>query len=521
VSQKDAQTKGEEPRRNKTFREWQGVYTKAARVAIPEDHFFDLVNLMPIGAANLHSIPDVAATGINYGADTIYWAQYVNIGNTNYLLAFSTTGKIFAYNIDAGTSATIKTGMSGSGTRVAQFKNVVALFIDSTGFYSWDGTTFSANLGGIAGSPSNGTDIAIYQGRVWVVQGRTIAFSGADDGSGTPWTTLWTVANGAGFVQLTDNTVKGPITRLWPQNGYLYVYAGVGISIISDVFVPTGANPPTPVFNLLNISSIIGTDQPASIFAFGRSTVFATRYGVYQLYGVAEQRISEAIDGTWQYLDTSLAVSGGSVIVNNILCAGVLFKQFANPEGIEARTTVGMYFDKKWWFANYGALTFVASAVKNNTPVMFGFIGNVLYQLFGAITNGAITASPATKARSALWSMEDVLARKNVIRAGLQTSTTVFTGTTALFVDTSQGSTQVSGGFTVTGITWINNSGAQIQFVNNVNQPLNFFSGTVTIFSGDAPGSFDNFAGLTYTTTGAVYELNAFFMDYKLGARWG
>jgi hypothetical protein len=509
------------PLQNKTFREFKGVNTKANRTAIPEDTFYDLVNAMPIGPANLHSVPDKSASLVDYAADTIYWSQYLNIGGTNYLISFSTTGKIFSYNIDTTATATIATGFSGSGTRMAQFKNVVALFIDSTGYYSWDGTTFSANLGGISGSPSNGTEIAVYQGRVWVVQGRTIAYSGADDGTATPWTTLWTVANGAGFVQMTDPTFKGAITRMWVQNGYLYVFAATGINIIADVYVPAGASPPTPVFTNLNINANIGTDQPGSVFAFGRSLCFATKYGVYQLYGVAEQRISEDIDGTFQYGDFTQALYGGSAQVNNILCAGILLKQLANPDGVAARTAIAMYFDHKWWFANYGAVTLITSGIKSNVPVLYGFIGNKLYQLFATITNGLITASPPTTVSIALWALEDALARKRVIRVGVDTATDILSGTTTITVDTPTSSTPVTGSLNINSVQWINNAAVVVSWQNNVSATVLWYAGTMVLYSGDAPGTFDRFVGMTFSTTGSVYSLNAFYMDYKLGPRWG
>jgi hypothetical protein len=466
---------------------------------------------------------------VDYAADTIYWAQYVNISvsgtATNFLILFSSTGKVFAYNIDTNTSTTIKTGFSGSGSRCAQYKNLAVLFIDSTGYYSWDGTTFSAALSG-TGVPGSGSEIAVYAGRVWIVQKRTIAFSGADDGSAAPWITLsassaWTPANGSGFVQMTDPTIKGDITRLWVQNGYLYIFSQSSINIISDVYVPTGASPPVPVFSNLNINANIGTDQPGSVFSFGRAIAFASSYGAYQMYGVADEKLSTVIDGTWGEYDNTLAISGGSVAVNNIVCAGFLFKQYAD-EWVAARTVIAMYFDKKWWFANYGALTFITNAVKTGAPIMFGFIGNKMYQLFAAITAGQITSSPPTLAMTPLWAMEDPIAKKRVIRVGFQYSVEVAAGSTALTVDTTNTSVQVTGSSSLQATSWINNSSSITQWQNNALAIVTWFSSNQTLlWSGSPPGSFDNFVGMTLTTQGTVYELDAFYMDYKLGARWG
>ena len=59
--QKEIQGKGERSVETKYFRTWKGVFTKSKRAAIPEDRFYDLTNLMPIGDANLHTIPDISA----------------------------------------------------------------------------------------------------------------------------------------------------------------------------------------------------------------------------------------------------------------------------------------------------------------------------------------------------------------------------------------------------------------------------------------------------------------------------
>ena len=509
---------------NKTFREFKGVITKSSRSSIPEDSFYDLENMMPIGSANVHSVPDKSVALVDYDGDPIYWMDYVNIGLTNYMILFASTGKVFAYNIDTNTSATIATGLSGTNSRLAQYKNVVALIIDSTGYYSWDGTSFAGPLAG-TGVPSNGSEIAVYAGRVWIVQNRTIAYSGADDGSGTPWITLsgtsaWTPANGGGYVQMTDPTIKGDITRLWVQNGYLYVFSASSINIISDVYVPTGATPPTPVFSNLNINANVGTDQPGSVFAFGRAIAFSTPYGAFRMYGVADERISDDIDGTWQYWDPARVMSGGVARVNNILCAAFLFKQLAS-QVIAARTVLAMFFDKKWWFANYGDLTFVRSGIKANIPTLYGLLGNKLYRLFDTVTAGVMTASPSTRVMTPLWQMEDALSKKRVIRVGAQTTVSVLSGALNLTVDTSNSSTAVLGTQNALAVAWSNNAGQPVVWQNNAMATVQWYGGTFLLFSGDPPGAFDYFVGMTLTTSGSVYELNSLYMDYKLGARWG
>lgn len=494
------------------------MYTRAQRSAIPEDRFYNLENVIPIGDANLHTVPDISASLHDYAGDLIYWSQYVNVNGTDYLICLATNGKVFAYNIVAQTSAQINSGstlLSGSSSRLSQWKNTVVLFIDSSGYYSWDGTTFALISG--AGVPTAGTDIAVFAGRVWIVQARILFFSAADDYTAT----AFLAANGAGFVNLTDPTIRSVVTRLWVQNGYLYVVGTTSINAISDVYVPSGASPPTPVFTNLNIQALIGTDQPASIFAFDRLMMIATRYGVYALYGVSAQRLSTDIDGTWQYLTFTQSISGGACTVANILNAAFLIKR-SNDPNFGSNTVLAMWFtnedgtDSRWWFANYGALTFVSSAMVSNAPALFGFIGNKLYQLFANAASG-----PAGQIMGPLWPMEDPLSDKQVIRAGFEVTASAFGNPITMAVDTVNNQSVVVTLSSPGLISWINNSNQITLWQNNSLNIVGWFNGSYVLYDGASPGMFGKYVGETVNIgSGNVLEFSSMYMDYKLRARW-
>jgi hypothetical protein len=516
---------GEEPRKTKFFREWDAVNTRSSRSNIPEKTFYNLENMIPIGDANIHSVPNISAVLVDYGLDTVYWSQYVNRGGTDYLIQLTTNGKVFAFNLAGGSSQIngALTLLSGSGSRIAQWKNQIILFVDSTGYYYWDGATF-AKLAG-ANVPTFGDDIAVFAGRVWILQGRLLRFSGADGfGGGAPAipdaTDYWAAATGAGAVNLTDPTIRSTVTRLWAQNGYLYLIGNSSINAISDVYVPTGAVPPTPVFSNPNIQALIGTSQPASLFPFDRLLMFANKYGVYSLFGVSAQKMSEDIDGTWRYIDFSQLISGGAVQVSNILCAAFLIKRNADPV-FGSNTVLAMWFPKRdgasrWWFANYGALTFVVSAMKNDAPALFGFIGNKLYQLFA----DPVTA-PNGQLMGPLWSMGDPLADKQCIRQGFEvTVTTAGPSPFTMTLDTvnNQSAVVTLNNPALTG--WINNSGNLVQWQNNALAIVGWFSGAFLLYSGDEASGYQKYVGLTVNTGGAVCEFSSMYMDYKLRARW-
>lgn len=514
-----ATAKEEEPRRTKIFREFGGCYTRSPRFAMPPDRLYNCENAIPISEGNIAIVPNISAALVDYDADQIYWSQYGNVGVTDYLINFSLSGKAFAYNIGNRVSSQINAGtvLTGANGRMAQWKRQVLLFVDSAGYYYWDGTTF-AKLTGV-GVPSYGDDIAVAFGRVWILQGRLLLFSGADGfGGGTPvipdGTNYWTVANGSGSINLTDPTIRSAVTRLSAQNGYLYLLSGSGINSISGVTVPSGAVPPTPVLDNTNIQAIIGTDQPASVMPYDRLMMFANRYGVYALYGVSAERLSTDIDGTWRYVDFSQAISAGPVVVNNILCAAFLIKRKGDP-AFGSNTVVAMWFDQKWWFANYGALTFIVSGMLNNAWASFGFIGNKLYQLFADTSTG-----PNVNIQTPLFAMEDQLADKQVIRAGFEVATQTITGSFTLTIDTENKSNAMPTSTTLLQGLWINALGVTGQWINAVGVLGSWFPPAFQLYSGEAPGAYGKYVGFGLTTQGAVFQTASFDMDYKLRARW-
>jgi hypothetical protein len=519
MAQAPATAKEEEPRRTHIFNEFGGCYTRSSRFTIPPDRLYNCENAMPIGPGNIAIVPNISAMLVDYGADLIYWSQYANVGGSDYLVSFSLSGKVFAYNIASGVSSQINAGtpMTGANARMAQWKRQILLFVDSAGYYYWDGTTFAKLTG--TGVPSSGDDIAVCFGRVFILQGRLLVLSGADGfGGGAPVipdaTNYWLAANGSAAINLTDPTIRSAVTRLSAQNGYLYLLSGSGINSISGVTVPSGAVPPTPQLDNTNVQAIIGSDQPASVMPYDRLMMFANRYGVYALYGVSAERLSTDIDGTWKYVDFRQAISAGPVVVNNILCAAFLIKRNADPV-FGSNTVVALWFDQKWWFANFGALTFIVSGMLNNAWALFGFLGNKLYQLFGDPTTG-----PSVNIQTALIPLEDSLADKQIIRAGFEVAVQNITGAFSFTADSQTGSNPMPvTANTFTG-NWVNAAGTQGQWVNQAGVSGSWFPPAYQLYSGEPPGVFGKYVGFTLGSNGAVFQLAAVDMDYKLRARW-
>lgn len=505
--------RGEEQKLYKIFRDFEGVNAQSQRTAIGENEFSYMENLQPIGFGNLRTVPEVSDFLINYSTDSIYWMQSANINNVEYIILFATNGKVFAYDVASNSSSQINaalTLLSGSGSRMAQWKGGtagVALFIDSTGYYYWNGTTFAKITG--AGVPTAGTDIAVFSNRVWIVSGRILYFSAADDYTAPGWA----AAAGAGFANLTDSTIRSDVQRLFAANGYLYIFGLTSVNVISDVRVPSGSV--VPIFTNLNIQSIVGTDQPPSVFTWGRTLMFGTRYGAYGIDGAEATRISAKIDGIWQNIDFTQSISGGSVMVNNILCAAYLIKWNETPSS--PRTVLAMFQDGKWWFANMGtSVTFIVSAMRNNTPTLYGLIGNKLHRMFSQTA----LAAPATVS-TALWNMGDTIRDKQIIRMGFEVTISSYLGSSfAATVDTETQELATPISLAAGSVGWINNSNATVVWQNNSLVTLAWVNVNYQLINATAT-AWGKYLGLTISSTqGSIYQLSGFLIEYEFRARW-
>jgi hypothetical protein len=494
------------------MREFRGVVTKSQRSALPEGAFYDLQNVMPLGNANLETVPGLSAALVAFGVHQIYAAQFGMVLSVPYLFCFAADGTLIAYNFNTNVATTIGTGLSGNATRMAPFYNIYALFIDTTGYYSWNGSGSITLITG-SGVPTTGNDIAVFNGSVWVSNGRLIVISAAyNPGIIDPTqAAAWSGANGATFLAMTDPSMVGNISRMVSFNGFLYIFGVTCVWGLTDMFVPTGAIPPTPVWTLLPIQGIIGTDQPFSVFPLNRALMFASRFGVWALEGVNATKISEDLDGTWQYLTFAQSISGGQCIVLNVLNAAFVVTRLNDPI-LGTGTVVAMWFEGRWWFGNVGNATFIVPAVVNNTPALFALIGNSLYQMYASSTN-----IPPTQVMTPLWDLGDALSDKQVTRAGFDLISQSGAGAVVnATIDTYLNSTPLPVTSTIGQLVFV--GAGPLSFVGA--GAITWQVGSYQLYQASAPGTYSKFVGMTIQTTGIVYELDSFYMDFKKRKRW-
>jgi hypothetical protein len=504
------------------FRGITGVYTSASRNAIPDDKVYYLENIIPIGDQNAVVVSDLVYTGVDFGPsnEDIYYSDSVNLNNLEYLVLFAKTGNVFLFRTDIGQAAKINPNnlqLSGANSRCAQWANNVILFIDHTGYYSYDGTTFEQITG--PGVPLGGDDIEVYASRVWIVQGRVLFNSGAGDYTQSSFLPQ----NGAAFNVLIDPQIRSTVKRMKASGGFLYLYSDSGINAIFNVSVPIGAVPPTPTYSNQNIQPLIGTDQPASVCAFDQAMLFANKYGVYRLYGVSAPKLSDDINGTWKDVNfASKSISAGQVVIEGILCGAFLINRPPDP-GFNNGTIIALWFQRDgkdcWFFANYGPLDFIVSAIVNGIATLYGYTNRRIYRLF-ASDFGLAPASTAVVTK--LWPLEDDLAQKEAFRVGFLADITQYGSAITLSVDGLDASEDADITTAFAQGLWVNEDFVEGLWVDDAGLGIQggWIGSGFQLISGKSPPMFGHNLGITLQTTRYKYTLNFMAIDYKLRDRW-
>jgi hypothetical protein len=404
------------------------------------------------------------------------------------------------------------TGGSGTGATFTFSFGLSAATITSTGANytsppsvtvvggSGTGATVTAAVNGTL----NGTQIAVYAGRAWIANNRTINFTDALSYNG--------FALSGGSFLLEDPTLHSGVNAFSVANNFLYIFGGDSINVISDVRVVSGIT----LFSNVNIQSSVGCNFPLSVFPYYRAVFFASKYGFFSLYGSTPQKISDELDGIFQLMDLTMPIYGGAVLLYNILCAGFMFT-YKDPL-LGPRPLLAIYHDKKWFVASQGATMLgVVAANVNGFPLMFADDGANISQLFSSTT-----ASIATTIIPKLFDMGDSILDKQPIKFGMEvinpSSTVVFTVT----VDSEFGSgtpLSFSGGNV---FQWTNNVGTVFGWTNNAAATFSWVSSGFNrqmqdVLTGPTRGKYLS-GTLTSTTPG--YQLAQLAWQYMKRADW-
>jgi len=255
-----------------------------------------------------------------------------------------------------------------------------------SGYQASDTVTLGFSGGGGSGAAASvtlmpfgvsGTDVETYQGRVWIINGPVLQFSGP--GSVTNFAT----SIGGGSVTSNDSFLRVGYIRLIQANGYLWLIADSSMNYISGV--QTTGSPPTTTFTNQNADPEVGTPYPMTADVFSRNIVFANSFGAHVSYGAAVTKISEMLDGVYNSLPNfggQLPSAGKATIFGKKVW--VLLLPIIDPATNQTSNEL-MLWDgqKKWWSTKQDRpLTFINYQEINSVLTCWGTDGASLFALF-------------------------------------------------------------------------------------------------------------------------------------------
>lgn len=427
----------------------------------------------------------------------------INDGGSGYL-ASNTTVTFGAPNQANGVQAT------GEVILVGNVVSEIVLTEAGTGYTSAPSITISG-----AGSNANatctildqnGTDIATFSGRSWIASDRTVFYTAADT-----YNDFYSIS--AGFLTISDSTLRTNITRILAANNFLYVFGEDSINVFSDVRVD--ANSGETLFTNTNVSASVGSNIRQAIFPYFRSVLFMNEYGVYALVGATTTKISDPLDGIFPLIDFNSQISGGQCLINNILCAVYNFRY--NDNGT-FRWIQAAFFERKWFFTDQLAdCYFVVPSVSDGFLNLYGSTGTDLYQFYEDDTNPV-----SVDIETALLPMGDPIRDKQALKIGIEATLGPSPITLEAFVDSE--SDQSPPITFLNTVVWVNNLNNQINWTNNSSQVISWL-GNISpgagyfLYKSDAK-MYGKYLGMTIQATATPFTINGLQYEHELRARF-
>lgn len=395
-------------------------------------------------------------------------------------------------------------GGSGSGiTGVAQIANGalsnIIITNAGTGFLPGEQITINISGGGGLGAVATasvlplltGNTLAVFQGRLWTADRRTLTWSG---------TLGWfdqDQANAAGSTLIADADLVHEITALRALDNYLYIFGDQSTKQIGGITVQ---NPPTGVagnsvtdFQILTLASDIGCVFMMSILSYNRMVVFANKHGVYAIMGASIQKVSDDLDGIFMRIDFSQELCAAINDLNEIHCYCLLIRYLdpsnsyvfgAHPQGQPLeRSLICMLQTRNWFTVQQGMdLICIVSLADQTTNEIdtFGSSGSDLTMLLDD-PDTAVTYILKTS----LTAHGNILTAKHVIKTGIAVSAQL-PQTIQMLVETENRSNHYTL-ITAGRITWRNNLDEIITFKSGMALRRLPRQAPVSLFPGQTP----------------------------------
>lgn len=438
---------------------------------------------------NLHDVGSVNSITINNGGSGYTANTTVSFGAPNQANGIQATGTVI---IVSGAIADIVMTECGTGYTSAPSVTIT-------------GGGTNANVTCTILNQS-GSDIATFSGRTWIASDRTVFYSAAET-----FNDFYSVS--AGFLTITDSTLRTIIYRILSANNFLYVFGEDSINVFSDVRVDSTTG--VTLFTNTNVSASVGSKLKHAIFPYFRSILFMNEYGVYALVGATTTKISDPLDGVFPFIDFNSEVTGGQCLINNILCAVYNFKY--NDNGTD-RWIQAAFFERKWFFTNQLANSnYVAPGVKDGFLNLYGTTGLNLYQFYEDEANPV-----DVNIETALLPMGDPIRDKQALKIGIEA--TLGNQPVILLAHVDSESDQSPTITFANSVLWVNNSAQVIDWQNNSSQIISWLGAQSSgagyfLYKSDAK-MYGKYLGMTVQSTSTPFTINGFQFEHELRARF-
>lgn len=417
---------------------------------------------------------------------------------------YTTTPSVVITGGTVGTTASAQAILTSGGV------SSVSIVGGGAGYTAAPAITFSG--GGGTGTTATafimpngmvGQSIAVYTGRVWVGNNRTLSYTAPNT-----WYDV-DLADAAGSTTITEASLGTRIYALEALDNFLYLFGDSAVVSIGDVKV-SGS---TTTFSQTFLSSTTGTTLPSTIVAMERAIIFCNKYGVHALVGASLQKISKPLDGLFPDITFDESTSAGLVQIYNIQCYALnfLYTGLGNGE-TNNRHIQAVFFDGKWFLTSQSNLSFIAPLSQNGVLSLWGTTGRDLKRLYSNTTQ-----TIATTLITGLYPLGNPIFDKLVIRAAVEWSAVGLDEIT-LEIDT-ENVTQSQTETADAGIIWYNNSNQVIEWQNNALQEVTWVTNGFIL----SDAMFDiigKYLGAKLTSNSPAIAINGILMEYVQRAPW-
>jgi hypothetical protein len=484
------------------LRQFKGVNRVDSRVSIEDSEFAWLENAMTIGNGAIQILNGPGAAVATFTEGVARFKGFV-LNGAPVFLVIGNNGAIS--QVTPGGVVTVVSGANAVTTDVvmAIWRGTEILFLDpQTGYSKWDGTTYT-----VLDATMTGTALAVFQGRAWLFEGRTITFTAPNSNSD------FSLATGAGSTIITDEAFAGDVVQAISALEQLWVVGASSVEAIANV-VSTGSGPVVTTFSITNIVTNIGTTAQFSVVGYLRSLAFLAPFGAYALAGVTPQKISEKLDGLFPDLTiTTLSCQGCVAVVQNLLC--LIFRVQYNGQlaqaGAGPRALLLLFANGKWCFASQGAVTWITDVVVNGVAQAWATDGATIFQMFAAPRTTAV-------AYKIQWKLSDfgrATVLKQCLKTGLEFQAALPTAP-AMVIENESSATETANLRTTVPVTWVNNAGDEVTFVNNSGDVVTWVAQGM-VLSRQVSNMWGAFLGFTITGEDPPYLIQGIQLQILKG----